>query len=241
MFGAVGKPSFLDPRSSGSLASFPARVEQACKMFPRCLPEVVLAHLKPVQIPLQRSPDCLCVLYADEFVTVTGTRRPANQWLTEALPLPLLQANDNRWRGLISSPSGPRVSFRSRVPHKVLAGLATFINLQSLHVLAGNVSSSSGHSLYSTSSSHALDMFSRQHRSRACSTHKLFQGRAVHESIGMFLVTDRHTLTVFHFTECPRRRTALTECPEMMERSQTATASKKHSSTSTLSTTGFAQ
>ena len=125
MFGSVGR-AFLRPlfvRQHGSPAS-PIGLSRPLRCSLTCLLKV-LRSLRPVRIPLQPSAIPVAVLYADAYVTVTGHRRPANKWLQEALPLQALQVADNGWGAVYSSHSGQRVSFRSRVPGRVLVSLAT--------------------------------------------------------------------------------------------------------------------
>ena len=81
MFGSVGKP-FLRPlfvRQHATAAS-PLGLSRSLKASLVAITKL-LRHLKPVSIPLQPSQARVSVLYADAFVTVTGSRRPANQWL----------------------------------------------------------------------------------------------------------------------------------------------------------------
>ena len=64
-----------------------------------------------------------CVLHADAFVTLHGTRRPANHWLLEWLRSGTLSDSTNGWGAVFLA--GPvRIAFRSQAPSSLLTRAA---------------------------------------------------------------------------------------------------------------------
>ena len=92
-----------------------------------CLQEIhaLLPELRPVRIPLQPEQVPVFVLYADAFITLSGTRRSANRWLSESIPKDVLHNSSNGWGAVFVAPQGFRQAFRSEVPAQVLRRTAT--------------------------------------------------------------------------------------------------------------------
>ena len=87
--------------------------------------EKLLPELKPVSIPLQPHNVRLCILYADAYINIAGSRRAANRWLKEGVAHDVLLGSSNGWGAIFTPPHGRKLAFRSEVPKEVLRRTAT--------------------------------------------------------------------------------------------------------------------
>ncbi|OLQ14118.1 hypothetical protein AK812_SmicGene1756 [Symbiodinium microadriaticum] len=125
VFGQVGK-ALLKPifaRQHSGLqkpVALGSPLRAALKELLRLLPD-----LKPMRIPLKPSEVPVFVLYADAYITLSGSSRTANRWLKEGVPHTVLKGSTNGWGAVFLSPTGRRTAFRSQVPQDVLERTAT--------------------------------------------------------------------------------------------------------------------
>ena len=125
VFGQAGtallKPLFARQQSGiHKPTSLSSSLRSALKELQKLLPE-----LKPVRIPLRPQDVQVCVLYADAYINIAGSRRAANRWLKQGIPHDVLQESSNGWGAIFLPPSGRRLAFRSEVPNEVLRKTAT--------------------------------------------------------------------------------------------------------------------
>ena len=125
MFSNVGK-ALLGPlfKRQCSGVHQPSGLSQQLRT---CLQEIyaLLPELRPVRIPLQPEQVPVFVLYADAYITLSGTRRSANRWLSGSIPKDVLHNSSNGWGAVFAAPQGFRQAFRSKVPAQVLRRTAT--------------------------------------------------------------------------------------------------------------------
>ena len=106
MFSNVGK-ALLGPlfKRQCSGVHQPSGLSQQLRT---CLQEIyaLLPELRPVRIPLQPEQVPVFVLYADAYITLSGTRRSANRWLSESIPKDVWHNSSNGWGAVFATPQG---------------------------------------------------------------------------------------------------------------------------------------